>query len=40
MVTPEYAEEIYNASVQLLLKPAEMLLPDNVIRLTEPCWNS
>jgi exosome complex RNA-binding protein Rrp4 len=24
MVTPEYAEEIYNASVQLLLKPTKM----------------
>jgi exosome complex component RRP4 len=40
MVTPEFSEEIYNASVQLSLKPAEMLLPENVIRLTEPCRNS
>jgi exosome complex component RRP4 len=40
MVTPERAEAIYNKSVELPLRPADMLLPDNVIQLTESVRNS
>lgn len=40
MVTPENAETIYNRSVEQSLRPSEMLVPDNVIRLTESCRNS
>jgi exosome complex component RRP4 len=40
MVTPESAEVIYNKSVELSLRPADMLLPDNVIHLTESVRNS
>jgi exosome complex component RRP4 len=40
MVTPEHAEEIYNHGIELSLKPAQMLLPENIIRLTEKCRNS
>jgi exosome complex component RRP4 len=37
MVTPENSEAVYKKSLALDLKPAMMLLPDNVIRLTESC---
>lgn len=40
MVTPENAETIYNRSVEQSLRPSEMLVPHNVIRLTESCRNS
>jgi exosome complex component RRP4 len=40
MVTPESAEAIYNKSVELSLRPADMLLPDNVIHLTESVRNT
>lgn len=40
MVTPESAEAIYNKSVELSLRSADMLLPDNVIHLTESVRNS
>jgi exosome complex component RRP4 len=37
MVTPESAEAIYRLSIKLNLKPSHMVLPENVIQLTEPC---
>lgn len=37
MVTPEFAEEIYNRSVTFGLTPSQMLLPQNVVSLTEIC---
>jgi exosome complex component RRP4 len=40
MVTPEQAEEIYNQSVEQSMKPSDILLPENVIQLTESCRNS
>lgn len=40
MVTPEFSDEIYSRSIELSMKPAEMLLPENVVRLTENCRNS
>lgn len=40
MVTPESAEAIYNQSLQQEMRPADMLLPDNVIQLTESSRNS
>lgn len=35
LVTPEFAQEIYNKSIELSLRPYQILLADNVIRLTE-----
>jgi len=40
MVTPEFAEEIYNRSVTFGLSPSQMLLPQNVVSLTEICRQS
>lgn len=40
MVTPEFAEEIYNRSVTFGLTPSQMLLPQNVVSLTEICRQS
>ena len=37
MVTPESAEAVYATSLERNLKPAQMLLPENTIRLTEFC---
>jgi exosome complex component RRP4 len=37
MVTPENTEIVYAKSMELSLKPALMLLPENTIRLTEVC---
>jgi exosome complex component RRP4 len=37
MVTPENTEAVYAKSIELTLKPAQMLLPENTIRLTESC---
>ena len=39
MVTPENSEAVYRLSLERSLKPAMMLLPDNVIQLTEPFRN-
>jgi exosome complex component RRP4 len=40
MVTPEQAETIYQKSVELALKPAEMMQADHVLQLTESCRNN
>lgn len=40
MVTPEHAETIYQKSVELALKPAEMMQADHVLQLTESCRNN
>lgn len=40
MVTPDFAEEIYFKSVQISLKPSEMVLENRVIELTEGCRKS
>lgn len=37
MVTPEFGEEIYNRSLTFGLSPSQMLLPQNVVSLTEIC---
>jgi exosome complex component RRP4 len=39
MVTPEHAETVFKLSEELKVKASHMLLPDNVVRLTEPCRN-
>ncbi|KAL3921168.1 MAG: hypothetical protein SGILL_002886 [Bacillariaceae sp.] len=40
MVTPENSEAVYQRSLEQNIKPAMMLLPENVIGLTEPCRNT
>jgi exosome complex component RRP4 len=40
MVTPENAEIIYGLSIKLNLTPSQMVLPENVIQLTDVCRNS
>ena len=40
MATQENSEAVYQRSLDMNLKPAMMLLPENVIQLTEPCRNT
>jgi exosome complex component RRP4 len=37
MVTPDRAESIYKQSLEQGIRPADMLLPENIIRLSESC---
>lgn len=39
MVTPEFAEEIYNQSIEMSMKPSQMLIAEAVIHLTKSCRN-